>query len=109
MKGTTSTAIVLALIGNALNIGYNIPLVWRVVKTRNADSLSMYFLTLRLLGSLTWIVYAVIETDTWIAISYTVTLLSSLVLCYVKCGRAKHEADSNKAETAVPKVYVSKV
>lgn len=76
--------ITLAIVGNVLNLAYNVPLVWRVVKLWDARNLSWYFLAMRIIGSIVWICYAALAVDTWIGISYSVTLLSSSLLTVVK-------------------------
>lgn len=78
----------LAVVGNVLNLAYNVPLVWRVIKLWDAENLSKYFLAMRVSGSIIWLFYAVAASDAWVGISYTVTLASSLLLTMVKiCPR----------------------
>lgn len=77
-------AIALALSGNALNLAYNVPLVYLVVKKWDADNLSKYYIALRVSGSVAWIAYAGVTEELWVGVSYCVTLLSSLILAYVK-------------------------
>ena len=74
----------LAVTGNALNLAYNVPLVWRIVRTGSANDISMYFLMLRISGSVCWLVYAILTDDIWILISYLVTLTSSVIMLVVK-------------------------
>lgn len=74
-----------ALIGNALNIAYNIPLVWKVLNTGSAKDISTYFLTLRISGSISWLCYAILTDNMWILTSYLVTLSSSIIILIVKC------------------------
>lgn len=76
---------ILAVAGNALNLAYNIPLVWHVLETGSANDISTYFLTLRISGSICWLVYAMLTKDIWILISYLVTLTSSVITLVVKC------------------------
>ena len=50
----------------------------------NANNISKKFLYIRILGSLSWITYAGLSSDLFIGISYAVTLISSLLVGYVK-------------------------
>ena len=86
--------LTLAVIGNALNLAYNVPLVWRVMRLWDAKNLSYCFLFMRIAGSVIWVAYAVLALDTWVGISYAVTLLSSVLLSVVKLwpGRPAVEA-----------------
>ena len=49
----------LGLIGNSLNLLYNIPFVYQVYKNNNTKNISTCFLFLRNLGSLSWISYGI--------------------------------------------------
>lgn len=83
----------LAVLGNALTLAYNVPLVWRVVKLWDATNLSTYFLSMRVLGSVVWLFYAAFTSQAWIAVSYTVSLVSSLCLTVVKVYPRRVEPD----------------
>jgi len=76
--------ISLALIGNGLNLMYNIPFVYQVYKNNNTKNISTCFLLLRTFGSISWISYGILEKDIWIQLSYLVTLLSSLIISFYK-------------------------
>ena len=73
-----------AIIGNVLNFAYNIPFVWKVIKTKSAKDISLLFLYLRIFGSISWLVYSIIKPDILVGASYTVTLASSLIVYAVK-------------------------
>lgn len=73
----------LGLLGNSLNLLYNIPFVYQVYKNNDTKNISTCFLLLRNLGSLSWISYGILEKDKWIILSYSVTITSSLIVsCY---------------------------
>jgi uncharacterized protein with PQ loop repeat len=74
-----------AIIGNLLNLAYNIPFVWLIWKNRNSNNISGAFLILRFFGSISWIIYAFLLSDVWVGLSYAVTLISTLFVIYVKC------------------------
>ena len=99
----SATITGLAVAGNTLNLAYNVPLVWRIVRTGSANDISMYFLMLRISGSVCWLVYAVFADDIWILISYLVTLTSSLIMLLVKVkgsccvARSLKEPEANES------------
>ena len=84
-----TTIITLAVIGNVCNFAYNVPFVWVVVKHKNADNISGKFLYLRIFSSIIWILYAIFTLEMFIASSYSVTLLSSCIILYVKLTQNK--------------------
>ena len=73
-----------AIIGNTLNLLYNIPFMYQVYKNKNTKNISTCFLILRILGSISWIIYGLLDNDLWIIISYNVTLTSSLFVSIYK-------------------------
>ena len=94
--------ITLAVIGNVLNLAYNVPLVWRVMRLWDAENLSAYFLSMRITGSIIWLLYAVLAVDTWVGVSYTVTLISSGLLTLVKlCPRKNQSVEAVRQITEV--------
>ena len=54
------------------------------MKHNSVDDISIKFLYLRLLGSMIWILYAIFTIELFIGISYSVTLLSSSIVFYIK-------------------------
>lgn len=94
--------ITLAVIGNVLNLAYNVPLVWRVMRLWDAENLSAYFLSMRITGSIIWLLYAVLAVDTWVGVSYTVTLISSgLLTCVKLCPRKQQSVEAVRQITEV--------
>ena len=73
-----------AIIGNVLNLAYNIPFAWKVIKNNSAKDISLLFLYLRIFGSISWLIYSIIKPDLLIGLSYVVTLTSSCIVYYVK-------------------------
>ena len=74
----------LAIIGNICNFAYNVPFVWVVVKHRNANNISGKFLYLRVFTSIVWILYSIFTQEIFVGCSYTVTLISSCIVLYIK-------------------------
>ena len=81
--------MIIGIIGNLFNLMYNIPFVWVVFKHWNADNISKKFLYIRILGSISWIIYAILSKNLYVGLSYCVTLLSSLLVTYVKLTQKK--------------------
>ena len=81
--------ISLAIVGNVCNLAYNVPFVYVVVKHRNADNISKYFLSLRLFSSIIWIIYGIFISDIFVGISYFITLLSSIIVLGIKLKQKK--------------------
>ena len=79
-----TTIITFAVIGNVCNFAYNVPFVYVVVKHQNANNISSKFLYLRIFSSIIWILYSLFTVEMFIGISYSVTLLSSFIVLYVK-------------------------
>jgi uncharacterized protein with PQ loop repeat len=96
--------ISLAVVGNVCNLAYNIPFVWVVVKHRNANNISGKFLYLRIFSSIIWIIYSILTLEIFIASSYSITLLSSFIILYVKLNQKKEieiETPSSLIQTEI--------
>ena len=81
--------LVFAFLGNILNLAYNIPFVYLVWKNRSSKNISGVFLSLRFCGSISWLVYAGLVQDAWVAFSYIVTLIATILIGYIKCKERK--------------------
>ena len=79
-----SAILSLAVMGNICNFAYNVPFVWVVVKHRNANNISGKFLYLRVFTSIVWILYSIFTQEIFVGCSYTVTLISSCIVLYIK-------------------------
>jgi uncharacterized protein with PQ loop repeat len=77
------TDVVLFYIGlcaNIINLAYNVPLVYKPLKTRSVDNISFYFMSMRLVGTSLWIAYGFVDGDVFIVVTNAVTLSSTLCL-----------------------------
>ena len=83
--------LVFAFLGNILNLAYNIPFVYLVWKNRSSKNISGSFLALRFCGSVSWLVYAALVQDAWVAFSYVVTLIATILIGYIKCKERKRK------------------
>ena len=78
-----------AILGNIFNFSYNVPFVWLVFKHWNADNISKKFLYIRILGSSSWIIYSVLTSELFVGLSYSISLISTLLITYVKLTQVK--------------------
>ena len=90
--------IALGIVGNTLNLLYNVPFMYQVYKNNNTKNISTCFLRLRNLGSLSWIIYGILDLDLWIILSYIVTLFSSLFVSFYKI---KDKINKNNDENTI--------
>lgn len=110
-------AFAMAIIGNSLNLGYNIPFVYLVWKKRSSKNISGTFLLLRFWGSVSWLIYAVLVSDTWVGISYLVTLTATCIIYYIKFterrknkqGAIEVEPNKEEADIKSPTVKITSV
>ena len=85
MEESEPTLLSFAIIGNILNLGLIIYLLFTLLlKIIVARDISLLFLYLRIFGSISWLIYSIIKPDLLIGISYIVTLTSSCIIYYIK-------------------------
>ena len=89
MTAHDTALVTLAIVGNVLNLAYNVPFVYRVWTLWDAENLSTYFLAMRVSGSVAFLAYGALLEDARIAGSFAVTLISSLLLLVVKYAPAR--------------------
>ena len=97
--------MITGIIGNLFNLMYNIPFVWVIVKHWNADNISRKFLYIRIIGSISWIIYAILSLNIYIGVSYTVTFISSFIIAFVK--HYQHSNYFNKPNNIMSTTTVS--
>lgn len=91
METDNKPALAFAIIGNGLNLAYNIPFVYLVWKNRSSKNISGTFLLLRFWGSISWLIYAVLVMDAWVGFSYIVTLTATCAIYYIKFGERNNK------------------
>ena len=96
MNNDNKLALSFAIIGNTLNLAYNIPFVYLVWKNRSSKNISGSFLLLRFLGSISWIIYAIIIMDSWVGASYLVTLTATSIIGYIKLIERMSKKENQK-------------
>jgi uncharacterized protein with PQ loop repeat len=78
------TMNVFLVIGNIINLIYNIPQMAKTYKTKSTKDFSSTFLFMRVFGNSIWIAYS-IELNTFLfLVSNIITVLSSVFISYYK-------------------------
>ena len=72
------------IIANIINLIYNIPQMVKTYKTRSTKDFSGWFLSLRVVGNLIWIAYAIDINSILMLINNIVTVIASLFIGYYK-------------------------
>lgn len=92
---------IFAILGNVLNLAYNVPLVYQVIRNKSTRNISGTFLILRLLGSIVWCIYGGLVQDLWIILLNLVTLSSTFIIgCYkISNRREKNKEIENSTNT----------
>jgi len=63
---------------------YNIPQMVHTYKTKSTKDFSIWFITLRIFGNSIWVLYEIEVNSMLMLINNTVTVLSSIFICYYK-------------------------
>ena len=82
----STTMNVFLVIGNIINLVYNIPQMVKTYKTKSTGDFSPTFLFLRVIGNTIWLAYS-IELNTFLfLLSNIVSVFASVFICYYKVG-----------------------
>ena len=82
----STTMNVFLVIGNIINLVYNIPQMVKTYKTKSTGDFSPTFLFLRVIGNTIWLAYS-IELNTFLfLLSNIVSVFASIFICYYKVG-----------------------
>ena len=106
MENETPLVLTFAILGNVCNFAYNVPFVWVVVKHNSADNISKKFLYLRVFSSMIWITYAILTIEWFVGLSYSVTLLSSSIVLYIKLMGGSNKKDASQASPPPSPLYL---
>jgi MtN3 and saliva related transmembrane protein len=71
-------------IANVINLIYNLPQVIKTYKTKSTKDFSSWFIFLRILGNIIWIIYAIDIDSLQMLINTSVTVLASVFIGYYK-------------------------
>jgi len=83
-QNVSVTMNVFLSIANIINLIYNVPQVIKTYKTKSTKDFSSWFIFLRILGNIIWIVYAIEIDSLQMLINNCVTVLASLFIGYYK-------------------------
>lgn len=78
------TMNVVLIIANVINLVYNLPQMVHTYRTKSTKDFNTWFIVLRIVGNLIWVVYAVEVKSTLMLINNTVSVLSSIFIGYYK-------------------------
>lgn len=73
------------IIANIINVVYNIPQMVRTYQTKTTRDFSSWFIFLRIIGNLIWLVYSINIDSLQMLINNSVTVIASFFICYYKC------------------------
>jgi MtN3 and saliva related transmembrane protein len=80
----SETMNVFLIIANIINIFYNIPQMVHTYKTKSTKDFDVWFVILRIVGNMIWMVYAIDKNSLLMLINNSVTVFSSLFIGYYK-------------------------
>ena len=83
-ENVSLTMNILLIIGNIINIIYNLPQIIKTYQTKSTVDFSEWFLFLRIFGNIIWVIYAIEIESTLMLINNIVTVLSSIFIGYYK-------------------------
>ncbi len=92
------TMNIFLILGNIINIVYNIPQMVKTYKRKSTKDLSSAFLFLRIIGNTIWIAYAVEVDSLLMLINNIVTVLASIFISYYKVRELQQEYWSKNTE-----------
>ena len=78
------TMNIFLIIANMMNLLYNIPQMVRTYRRKSAKDFSGWFLSLRVVGNIIWVGYAIEINSLLMLINNIVTVLSSFFIGYYK-------------------------
>ncbi len=82
---------IMLIIANVINLVYNIPQMVQTYRTKSTRDFSGWFLSLRIIGNMIWVVYAIYIANLLMLINNTVTVVASIFVGYYKCVELLHD------------------
>ena len=83
-NNVSMTMNVFLSIANIINLIYNIPQVVKTIKTKSTKDFSSWFIFLRIVGNIIWVVYSIDIDSLQMLINTCVTVLASIIIGYYK-------------------------
>ena len=78
------TMNVFLVIGNVINLVYNIPQIVKTYKTKSTKDFSPTFLFMRVIGNCIWLAYSIELRAFLFILSNIVSVFASIFICYYK-------------------------
>ena len=72
------------ILGNVICIGYNIPQMIQTYRTKSARDINEWFIILRIVGNIPFVVYSIYLGEVNLFVSYTFSVLASIFIGYFK-------------------------
>ena len=82
---------IMLIIANVINLVYNIPQMVQTYRTKSTRDFSGWFLSLRIIGNMIWVVYAIYIANLLMLINNIVTVAASIFVGYYKCVELIHD------------------
>ncbi|NHB67376.1 SemiSWEET transporter [Perlabentimonas gracilis] len=80
------TIQILGLFAAALTTISFFPQAYKVIKTRNTQSISLLMYVILVVGVILWLSYGIVKNDLPIILANIVTLIPTLVILFLKVG-----------------------
>ena len=75
---------VLLIVANVINVVYNIPQLVRTYKTKSANDFDTWFIVLRILYNVLWVMYGIDDKNMLIVLNSVVTIFTTGIIGYYK-------------------------
>lgn len=100
MDAVTSIGI---LVG-AVSVAYNFPFTYRIVKNRSARDVDTYFLIMRIIGTILYIIYGVLISDYYIITANVVPVICTVIILIIKIRYSKRSVTWNEIYLQIKKI-----
>ena len=95
---------IMLIIANVINLVYNIPQMVQTYRTKSTRDFSGWFLSLRIIGNMIWVIYAIYIANLLMLINNIVTVGASIFVAYYKCieilrDRKQHRIGNKKGNS----------
>jgi len=74
----------LGILVSIISITYNFPFAYRILKNGSARDVDPYFLSMRAVGTILYIIYGILINDIYVIISNVIPLVSTTIVIIVK-------------------------
>lgn len=88
------------IIANILNLIYNIPQMWKTYKLKTTRDISGWFLILRTIASVIWVLYSYYISNFQYLFASVVTIIANLFISYYKILEMIEKEETEKVESS---------